>query len=348
MQRAELIETLKQVAPALASKDFVPVLACFCFDGKLVTAFDDLVALQAPCTLPIKAGIRGRLMLDLLTASRAKELVLDDASEQEIVLKAGRSRIKLPRIDPEHFIFEMPEPEGVAVPLSDKVIDALKRVAISMGTDPSHPWRMGVTLLVTAEGISFYSSDNVTVSRARVEQAGLVKKKDTFKCVLAPRFVELLLSQAAKREGTLNLTSGWSMACFKSGLKLFCKTVNDLELERYEHLFEAVSQMEERLVPIPKGTDLALQRALALLDGATDKLTELTVRDGVMSLFSKSQHGEVRDRLRFADHPDAKTVIQPEMLHRAIPHSSHMAVDPELAVLLIDEDFDHIISIVEG
>src|SRR5688572_3377387 len=139
MKRLELIEVLKKVAPALAAKDLVPAMSCFFFDGKLVSAFDDILAISAPMPTDFKGGLRGHLLLDFLSASRAPEVEFLVEGE-EMTVKAGRSKLKIPIVPLDDFKFEWPKVKSEGLKLDETFFKALNQVLPSMGRDPSNPW----------------------------------------------------------------------------------------------------------------------------------------------------------------------------------------------------------------
>jgi DNA polymerase III sliding clamp (beta) subunit (PCNA family) len=352
MNRTELLNTLKQVEPALATKDFIPVYACLCFTGKTVFAYDDVVALEAPLDGKTVGGVRGRLLLDWLGASRARELEVTQEKEGELLIKAGRAKLTAPLCGVDDFVFEWPKEDKADVStleLKPEVRSALQKASVSMGSDPSHAWRCGVTMEVLADALVFYSSDNKTASKVSCKFSS-PKKAVGKKVLLPPRFCELLINiGAGDKPEKLMFTSEWVETIFKSGVRLFSRCMDAVKLKTYEKIFTQTIDAENapKMVAIPKGFEQALERALVVARFAEDPHTELTVKDGKMVMKTKSPAGDVRDSCDVGNHPDATERLAAEFIQRALPYADKFCIVPgKSCFALRGSGFKHLISVV--
>ena len=356
MQRTELQTALKRVEPALATKDILPVLQSFYFDGDgTVTAYDDLIAVSTPCEFEFGQGcVNGRMLLDWIAASRAKDVsVLEGSDEDEHVrFKAGRSVLKTSVLPADEYPFEWPDQSSkgvVTLPITDEFVTALSKAAISLGTDPGHAWRMGATVVVNSKGTTIYTSDNFSISRARTK--GKSKKKIAVN--LAPRFVEMLLAFAKKEKpDTLYLSDdGWSEVTFESGTRLWSKTGLEVDDGQFRGAFAQTIDVDDEeivTVPTPKGFDGCLDRALVALSQSSEKTTKASVlKTGKLRLETEAPGANVRDILaKFNEHPEVSVVFDPALVKRALPVTKRFGIVADVCVYLSEDGFDHVVTLV--
>ena len=106
MNRSELVTKLELVGRALSDQDMVPIFKCFVFDGRTVSAYNDSIAIITSCELG-KFALNGNTLLGLLKNSHFEEVLLTPEKE-DITIKAGKSRFKLPYFTQEEFLFKEP------------------------------------------------------------------------------------------------------------------------------------------------------------------------------------------------------------------------------------------------
>jgi DNA polymerase III sliding clamp (beta) subunit (PCNA family) len=332
MNRTDLIAALKSVEASLSTKDFIPVLACFCFDGDYVLAYDDVTALQAPCKIPFKGALRGKVLLPLLQASRAKEVEIED-SKNEVQLTAGRSRFKLPKLSSKEFIFTFPDTDGAQeVPVSREFLDALIRCRTSMNYDPSEPWKMGCTL-VFGEEPTLYSTDNKTASKANFRDKNF--NTDRKPMILPPRFVEHLLaitkSDPAKR---IRLHKNWIEVRFESGLRLFSLSVKGVDVGEYTDIFDRAVKDRKKSVIIPKGFERCLDRANVLTSLTPDPYATFSVKDDRILMRTETDAGNANDSITFIGQLSFDPIkLTPALIQRGISYCSAMYFNDDYMML---------------
>jgi DNA polymerase III sliding clamp (beta) subunit (PCNA family) len=350
MERKEVLGVLKMVEPALSTKDLIAVFACLCFTEKTVTAYDDVVALQFPFNFGITGAIRGRVLIDFLSSCRAKELELEEG-DGSVKVKAGRAKLDTPVLPEDDFLFKRPKMEkGDTLDIGEAFLTALGKAMISMGRDPSHPFRYGITVATISDpkpGLVFYSSDN----KAATEVYWHTKEglKVELVTVLPPRFCELLTEIGKTDKPTnITLTEEWVEAKFASGLRLFSRTVQGAELKTFGKVFGPLDDYK-RLVPIPKGLDRCLERACVVAKYSKEPFTSLTIKDDKLILLTKSEAaGNVRDSITIDTHGPASEWVHPELLARALPLAESMGFVENSCILLKGKNFTHMVTVVEG
>jgi DNA polymerase III sliding clamp (beta) subunit (PCNA family) len=107
MLRKDLVNALEIVRPGLARNDLIPVMTHFWFTGQTLMTFNDQIAISVLCKTELTGAVP-KPLLEFLRASRAKEVEFV-TGENEIQVRAGRSKFKLGLLPKSDFVFEMPE-----------------------------------------------------------------------------------------------------------------------------------------------------------------------------------------------------------------------------------------------
>lgn len=347
MKRTELTAILSKVDQAVSARDFIPVFACYCFDGTTVTAYDDVVAMQAPCPFNLHGAIKGKLLLPWLKASKATEVDISHQDGTDIVVKAGRSELKTTVLPTTEFIFKFPDPAGAAkIALDEATIDGLRKAMFSIGRDPSHPWRLGITVHFRKQSVAFYSTDDRTATRVLLPltpEEGMVGRLS----ILPPKFCEILVNSSRDdKPKELLITEGWVEARFDSGLRLFSRTIGGAEVTNFQKVFEMAGSQELIVVDVPPGLERCLNRALAIIPFCTDNpYTALSVSEGKLNFRTESKSaGFATDSVPFEGHPDCKMKVVPDMLMKAVGTATHLGIVQGLCVVLSAEGFTYLVS----
>lgn len=347
MKRTELISCLKLVEPALSGKDLIPVFSCFCFNGKTVSAYDDIVALQHALPFEVKGGIRGRLLLGFLTASRAQDVAVEQEGQQ-VTLRLGRSKFDTTALPETDFAFVFPKEAHAAgqVPVTKALLQAMGKAQCSMGSDPTHPWRMGVTLVSGKKGLTLYSSDNRSATRVFVAGATMDGVKAV---VLPPRFCEMLLTfSKATKPDTLLVGDAWVQVRFGGGsLRLFSRTTGKADASSYEQVFSSALKDDVTFADVPKGLQHCLERAAAVLPFSKDPYSRLRAKDNKLILSTESSAGNVRDVITLDGIYKCDELVSPTLLGRMLSYANQFAVVSGSCIVLKGERFLHLVSTMQ-
>ena len=343
MKRTDFIQTLKRASPALSSKDLVPSFSCFFFKDGKVMAYDDVVAIQTTVDdVSVEGGLQGKLLMDFLGASRAAEIsieVNDDVAE----LKASRGRLKLPVLPMDDFMFEWPEEKGHAIEVGDSFMNAIKACYASIGLDPSVPWRMGITLQFESGALAMYSSDNYSITECSVKLKVPKKLREVI-TILPPKFCELLISMGTPKE--LCLTEDWVTARYEDDTVLFSKTLHDVKPEGFTTVTASI-EWDEGFVPVPKGFEGCLTRALVVLGGAEEQHSDFIVKDNKLRMFTKGNVGEARDYTKFKGHSNCTARARPALIRRALSHAESMSIREGQCIAFTGEGFRHLVAVTQ-
>ena len=322
MNKDKLLPILKTLTPALSTSEALAALSCFNFTGKTVHAFDDQVGIISPFTSEFQGGVKGKLLLAFLNGSKKADI---DVTEKEgtLLLKSGRSKLELPVVPVDEFLFEVPKAGKKAkeIELTASLIEGIQKCMVSMGVDSNHPWRMGVTLTGCKAGVWIFSSDNLTTTRVLVKDQNLAKAFKNVELLLNPRFCSLLVRLATQLEAkTITFTQYWAVAKFKGNIRLFGKTGQEVTAGRFKQLFSLVASKDARakMVKIPEGADESLAGALAVLASSADKTTGLKIAKGRLSFNTESTNISLFDSLPVKGHEDIEVACPADFLQRAM------------------------------
>jgi DNA polymerase III sliding clamp (beta) subunit (PCNA family) len=315
------------------------VLSHFWFTGQYVMAYNDKISISAPCKTNFVGAVPGNTLVDLLKASKAKdvELILDN---DNLLIKAASSRFKLGVMPSDSFLFEMPEfKSNRKLPVKGKeFLSCLSNCMWSVDENTTTPERLGVTLVAEGKELSFYSTDDKTMGYAYTELEG---KTDLTRIILpAPFCVQLLKLADPEAPIQLEIEDDHVLYMAKNGVMLFGRLIEtDRPLdfvEMVDHHYPAGT--EEQLVSIPTKLKLILDRAVIITESNIEQpKTVVTVKEGKMRFVSKTEgRGEVYDVMQTPEHPEVSVTIDPKLLKRVYGQFTYMLVTEQAVVMAKD------------
>jgi DNA polymerase III sliding clamp (beta) subunit (PCNA family) len=338
LERIAMLAALNTVKPALATKDLIEELAHCWFDGKTVTAYNDAdLGIQVPFEAPFKGGIRGALLLGLLSNSRAKEVSIEPSDKKDgpMILKAARARVELAVLAPERAVWAFPAPEpGKGFQMSAAFLEGLRSVLISVGNDTSIPEKQGVTLDANGKGdLTMFTTDAKSIARLDLSDP---KLKQKFRAIIPTTFCQRVLRLCAEGD-VLELRKDCVIASNADGVLLYARLVAVEQPCNFFEIFDrelpdGMSDIEG-LFEIPGRLALALERAIVLTDGASEGQVRLFSDAGKLKIEASAPgRGELNDDSVPIppDIPDFDCFIDPDLLKRAIPLCTHMAFNKSL------------------
>ncbi len=347
MKRADLIAALKKIEPALSGKELVPILSCFCFTKTHVFAYDDVVAMQVPFESGLELGLKGRLLLDTLSNSKSTEIEWT-VEGTEVQVKAGRTKLKLASESKDLFVFKFPEDTeaSASVAIDKAFAEDLSLALVSMGRDPSFSWRNGVTVAFD-DYFSLYATDNKGVTKVvcNVKTPDALKDKAT---IFVPRFCELF-SDISRRDPPTKLliADDWVEAKFESGLRLFAKTLKDVDLARYDGVINPTMEaVEGKMIPVPSGLSRCLQRAeVVTRHNSKEPWTHFSVLVDKLNLKTESPSGDCVDAITIPTHSEISVRADPSMVVRALDYSETMAII-DSCIVMKSPGFTHLVATI--
>lgn len=356
--REALLRLSTILRPALSTQSFIPALSHIHFKAGSAVAYNDVTAIEVKaefeglqdCCVP------GELLIKALGSFKSEEVRVDELDGGSLLLTAGRSKMKVPFLEGSAFPYKPPTTKPHVVELSAAVLEGVRRCLFAVGTDPTHPAHMGVTL-DTLDGCAvLYSTDNFTLSRYNTSYK--IKLPADSPIILPTFFCEQLLALAKnwpEEEVDLEIYPGAIQAVIGKKAKVLTKTLVDLEPLDFGKIIDkylAGGDVRKALNTIPDSFDAAWNRALLVLSGEADKATKVTATKDGFTMLSTSAVGESEDSLEFeGDFPKAceKFHVDPTMVVRAAKTCGQLAFYPRVVVLATDDaNFIHLIAHVVG
>lgn len=353
VSREAILKAAQLVRPAVASQAYVPSLTHIWFSGDWLTAYNDVtaIAVKGP-DLELECCVPGDMLIKTLNGFTASEIaVQENVKEGSLLLTSGRAKLKLHTLPGNDFPFEWPDGNATKINLDDKILKGIERCLISVGSDPTHPSQMGVTLATDDDGQAvLYSTDNFTISRYAAKTS--IKLPADTPIILPTFFCEqlVLLSKQFDEDVTLRVLPGCVVAVIGKSAQLFTKMVDDLEAVDFEKMITryfklaAVKKAQQR---IPDGFEPALSRALLVLSNNADKVTKVTATEDALKLATTSDLGDANDSLAFdgSDAPENPFFMDPGLVARASKVCSFITLMDKVLVLSNeDASFVHMIA----
>jgi hypothetical protein len=172
-----LLAALKTCRSAVKQRGIYPVFSCYCFADDIVFGYDDVVAILAKCQTGLVAAVRGDLLLGTVETFRG-EIALEAKEDGHVVIKSGKSTVKVPSMGPDTFLFEPPEDLGSKLELevSSDFFAGLTKCAATVGDDAQHREFTAVCLSYADKRFTLYSSDDIRLSVFEATEAVKVHK----------------------------------------------------------------------------------------------------------------------------------------------------------------------------
>ncbi len=288
--RADLLELLKRVQPALADsrQSLLPVLSHLCFDGKYVTAYNNTVAMRVRCNLDFKGALPGSLLLSMLESAVVDNVVLTVVDEAIVTMKLGRATLKLSSLPETDFMFKRPTyASATKLVMDEKLTNAFRVAARSASVIVDDSSKSGITATFGSKFLTLYATNSRTLVRCKVPLRAPDLEGQSF--IIPEQFYSLLLRTESKE---LLITEQGDLVGLGNGVELYGRVLQDAKPAPadYEAVFKA-----SRLGDVPKADVPAmLIRSLEQARLVNRDLTTLSYSTGKLSLLSTGQGSELR------------------------------------------------------
>ncbi len=320
MKRTDVVDLLDIASPALAKSGLIPILSHLCFTGTHAMAYNDQIGISVPFKTEFSGAVPGDVLLNLLHNSKAKDIDFIP-SDNELLIKAASSRLKLPLLPDSSFVFEMPEPKAPpllpdsSLPVKvEDFISAVDECLLSVGNDASVPDQLGVTIIPDGKELAICATNNATMTYSRVALSRKCDLKD--RTTISTEFCKQLL-KLSKDDPKIKIEvhDDHSLATTNAGVRLFGKLI---EIEKpldflgvLKH--HVTDDVVKSAVPIPDKLRLILERAVVVtMSSATEQTrTAISIQGGKMQFITKSALGEVVDSVLLGEgQPDTTLDIE--------------------------------------
>lgn len=339
MNRKALIDKLELVGRALAN--LAPIYQSFTFTDGKVLAYNDAMAIVAPCKTPESFAVNGNILLGLLRNNTSEEVELK-LNGHDLQIKAGKSNCKLPFLDEEAFLFVEPDDEwSEPLSISPSLIDGIKACLMTVCDDESKRALLGIAVRQDNKKMSLYSCDGDALTKFSMKA-----KSALTDCLLPTSFCETLVKIADEigLDGSTIVTSeGWVKAYVNSGYIIYGRLQKIDTPFDYESIIKRTLKGKEICVPVPDDLNEALSRARVVADPESGK-TILTVEKGVLNLLTETPSGVVRDSVPMDEHSDVQAMVSAELMQKMLVLSAEMSILENCCVFRNGEQLFQLLS----
>lgn len=318
MEKEELQGPLKFAAAALSTSDLIPALRCFAFDAEAgcVTTYDDMTAIITPCACDIMACVPGSELLTWVntTSGDIKATCADD----KVTFRSGRSKISLEAVPLKDYYAFFTHPDSATWPsckLTPAFIERLKIASVAMGYDPSHPWRLGVTVVANKEECRIYAANNIIAMAVRVPEVRA--KKGDIAVLLPPALVETLTRQGAAPV-LLRRDKKMVEFVYEDGSRIISRISSDL---RPDFLWDTVNQ-KDVISDLKYKVDDKIRNSFSNINAIAKKTStpecQVIIKGGKGTLVAQNNGVRVAEVFHLkggkSSHPDITTRADPVQL----------------------------------
>lgn len=350
INREEFLKSINLVRPALASQAFVVSLTHVAFDDGMVMAYNDITSIGVACKFEYDVCLPGDLLIKILNSLSADELMVQKPDEATLQFVGGRSKFKIPLLQLDTFPFVLPDsPILNKIKLTPDLISGIEKCLISVGTDPTHPAQMGVTL---EEGGVLYSTNNFSISR--YQSSSDIKLAAGAPVILPTYFCQQLisLSRAFPKEPVEMEVRDTSITVwFGDDIYLFTKLGDNdpLDFSRIIKKHCSDAAIKEHAATIPEAFDSAFERALLIVADDLDRSSQITIDEEKLRIVtrSKTSSSETDDSMRFKGgaEVDEEFYVDPALVIKASKICNKMAALKDVLVLTNEDlTFIHLIA----
>lgn len=358
INKLELEAVLNKASPFLMPRSFLPILTHFCFSENSVVAFNDLQAIEINYKSGLECALPGALLSKMLGSLQSNALELTQR-QSEVIIQSGKSKVKLPSLPKDDFIFEMPPKDGcdkIKLPLD--VIGGLSNCLISTSHDLANPEKSGVRLIIQNKRLEFYSTDTVSISRYVYESNNvpdcnvdliipeafceqlvkLTRSKPTD--VEEVAFVEMYVSDEPE--------NSYMIVEVDPNVSIFTRLIEVEKKLGFRDLFKMYEDKISSWHIIPKDLLNIIDRACILTSAEEKFITAFEGKGKTLFIDTFTKSGVSDDTLEFeVELSEGKFRINPETVKRIVNVMSQISFcfdDSVIALQGCNNNFLHLIS----
>jgi len=354
MNKKDLSVKLNHAKPFLISQDFIPILTHFCFDNDSVVAYNDIAGISISMESELNCAVPGSLLLKMLGTMTAETVRVEMPNDRNINLLSGKTKLRLPILSPEEFVFDIPNTDDLkSIQIPKEFLVGLKKCLTSVGIDPSHPEQTGITWSLEKDRMTIFSTDNKSISMFFSEVE--VDVEETTK-IITPAFfcnqvIELSEYYAENMDSiTLHFDESVVVAELgeNSSCKIFSRLINASNLMDYNviigNMIEGIEDTD--FVEAPEDLDSTLERASVLLTTGDITTSEVTINNTEAVFNTESPFGKAIDTVGFSnDLGSFRFEVDPALIQRGFKVADSIAIVSKLIVMKdADSTFIQLIS----
>lgn len=330
MNPASLLAALNIAKSSLGANDSVyPVLANFCFMGDIVYAYNDQTAIILEEKTGLNCALHGETLLGILSVAGTDDIsvkVSDGAAHFK--LKSGW--VKVPALDEKQFMFIFPDEEPIlSIPFTDDIATALERCLLSVSPDSVRAEFTGVSVHIVQNGISFFSSDNVTAMQF-VPSGKFMSRKQL--SVVIPQSACSQMLKLYKGKCTLKI--GQKFGVFESEEVTLVTKLIQANIDLLQNVFKTHA-VNHHFFPLPDELGREVAKADVLLGREAVKECVLTFTATQVVVTAAGVLGSMEATIKLPGKSLPGTVrIEPAHVLRAIQYADQFTVNDRASLVL--------------
>lgn len=325
----ELKKCLEISRLALSDQDFVPIMNHLCFDGNYIITCNNTDTIINPFESDLDCGVPGELFFKFIsTIEKQPEFsVLDN----DLHIKAGRSKIKIPTLSKENFIEDIKEFSNVCCTAmcTKEFLEGLKLCLLTINDTPNQFQDNGVYL----QNGCLFSTNGACVSRYK---SGLEIELGEQPFILIPTSFCRNLLKIVEKLGVngieISIGETFISATFPNGIVSASKIIDTqtFALRDFEKVISEYSKSDIEEVQFPESFNICLKRIMLLYDKIDQKkmnvsITKSSIGSDVV-LHCKTGLGEIKETFSIRKRLEERSfLVNPELLLKG--YKSEFSID---------------------
>jgi len=330
--RESMLESLDVAKLAIDQREFIPILAHFCFQGKSVTAYNDFIGIQVAFQTNFVCALQANILLRLLNSVDTADVEIG-FTDQRVFFKSGKSRTgvraRLPYMEEEDFFFKWPNLKRLSSYKLSKaqaasMFTGLELCLSSVGDQT--PAQMGITLGHKEGRLRMYSTNNKAISTYSMKDWG----EGFDNKILSTIFCKALLKARATfgdKNVTFAMADDFVVVSFGDACKVYGKLVNNKDPLDFEKVIDAYvpKEYKTKRQEIAPGLAEGFERALLMLSTDLTKAVTVTLDLKTVTVEAKSPLGKLKSGAKFSkEFKRDKFNVDAELACKAIAGASHV------------------------
>lgn len=303
MQATELIEKLERVACGVSTRQPIPSLRCVFFDSGLARTFNDIVAAECECEVPIEGGIDHELLLKWLKASGTGDVKIKQLKGRAS-FTLGKAKLELELQPLSAYAYSPIDGDDKVIIDTDKVGAAFRAASVVVGDDASAPQFVGYTVHAKGKVLTIYTTDGITGTRATAP-CKLAKGCKSWQGIIPAEFVQSVIRA---KDSTLTLGEGWAELADEDVI-VTTRLLDGCDPSQYAQLFDQATKDDQDT--LPEGFLQLIERSAVVCTNGENIM--LQASDGVLECTAETPLGKTHNKVK-TEHEDFSHHYQPARL----------------------------------
>lgn len=353
--REKMLQALEVAKLAIDQREFIPILAHFCFQGKSITAYNDFIGIQVAFQTNFVCALQANILLSLLNSVESKEVDIG-FTDQRVFFKSGKARTgvraRLPYMEEEDFFFKWPNmrrlnKHELTKSQAAKFFEGLELCLSSVGDQT--PAQMGITLGHKDGQLRMYSTNNKAISTYSMKDWG----EGFDNKILSTTFCKALLKARdayGEKHVNFSMADDFVLVCFGHNCKVYGKLINNKDPLDFEKVINAYvpKEYKTKRQEIAAGLEDGFNRALLILSHDLSKMVTVGLDLKTVTVEASSPLGKLKSGAKFAkEFKRDKFSVDAELACKAIAGASHVYFGKQ-AIIFSKGSYMHLLATVSA